>query len=100
MALPITIVSDIVCPWCFIGHKRLAQALALEQMLDTSDKMSARAEELQSRQAELHQTIKESQAKCSEVASLIEQAKTEFEAAVSKHFEGRRINLMGVINAI
>ncbi len=28
-ALPITVVSDIVCPWCFIGKRRLEQAIAL-----------------------------------------------------------------------
>ncbi|MBW2381888.1 MAG: DsbA family oxidoreductase [Deltaproteobacteria bacterium] len=27
MPLPITVVSDIVCPWCFIGHRRLREAL-------------------------------------------------------------------------
>ncbi len=25
----IDVVSDIVCPWCFIGKKRLEQAIAL-----------------------------------------------------------------------
>ena len=38
MSLPITVVSDIVCPWCFIGHRRLADALerlpALEVAVD------------------------------------------------------------------
>ena len=28
IALPIDVVSDIVCPWCFIGARRLEQALA------------------------------------------------------------------------
>jgi predicted DsbA family dithiol-disulfide isomerase len=28
-ALTIDVVSDVVCPWCFIGKKRLEQALAL-----------------------------------------------------------------------
>ena len=27
MPLAITVVSDIVCPWCFIGHRRLREAL-------------------------------------------------------------------------
>jgi predicted DsbA family dithiol-disulfide isomerase len=26
-ALPVTIVSDVICPWCFIGTRRLAAAL-------------------------------------------------------------------------
>ena len=29
MALPIEMVSDVVCPWCFIGKRRLERALAL-----------------------------------------------------------------------
>ena len=28
-ALTIDVVSDVVCPWCFIGKKRLEKALAL-----------------------------------------------------------------------
>lgn len=27
--MPITVVSDVVCPWCFIGKRRLEQAIAL-----------------------------------------------------------------------
>jgi predicted DsbA family dithiol-disulfide isomerase len=27
MPLAITVVSDIVCPWCFIGYRRLREAL-------------------------------------------------------------------------
>ncbi len=26
--LPITIIQDVVCPWCFVGKRRLEQALA------------------------------------------------------------------------
>jgi predicted DsbA family dithiol-disulfide isomerase len=29
-ALPIDVVSDIVCPWCFIGKRRLEKAIALK----------------------------------------------------------------------
>lgn len=29
--ITIAIVSDIVCPWCFIGKRRLATAIALVQ---------------------------------------------------------------------
>jgi predicted DsbA family dithiol-disulfide isomerase len=29
MALPIEMVSDIVCPWCYIGKRRLEKAIAL-----------------------------------------------------------------------
>jgi predicted DsbA family dithiol-disulfide isomerase len=28
--MPIDVVSDVVCPWCFIGKKRLEKALALQ----------------------------------------------------------------------
>ena len=28
-AMPIEVVSDVVCPWCFIGKRRLEKALAL-----------------------------------------------------------------------
>jgi predicted DsbA family dithiol-disulfide isomerase len=28
--MPIDVVSDVVCPWCFIGKKRLESALALK----------------------------------------------------------------------
>jgi predicted DsbA family dithiol-disulfide isomerase len=28
-AMPIDVVSDVVCPWCFIGKKRLEKAIAL-----------------------------------------------------------------------
>ncbi len=28
-ALPIEMVSDVVCPWCFIGKRRLEKAIAL-----------------------------------------------------------------------
>ena len=29
MSLPIDMISDVVCPWCFIGKRRLEKALAL-----------------------------------------------------------------------
>ena len=29
MILPIDVVSDVVCPWCFIGKRRLEKAIAL-----------------------------------------------------------------------
>jgi predicted DsbA family dithiol-disulfide isomerase len=28
--LTIDVVSDVVCPWCFIGKRRLEQAIALK----------------------------------------------------------------------
>jgi predicted DsbA family dithiol-disulfide isomerase len=30
MTLPIDMVSDVVCPWCFIGKRRLEEAIALK----------------------------------------------------------------------
>ncbi len=32
----IDVVSDVVCPWCFLGRKRLEKALALNPDLDVS----------------------------------------------------------------
>jgi predicted DsbA family dithiol-disulfide isomerase len=32
--LPIDVVSDVVCPWCFIGKRRLEKAIALRPDLD------------------------------------------------------------------
>jgi predicted DsbA family dithiol-disulfide isomerase len=32
-ALPIDMVSDVVCPWCFIGKRRLEKAIALKPEL-------------------------------------------------------------------
>jgi predicted DsbA family dithiol-disulfide isomerase len=32
----IEVVSDVVCPWCFIGKRRLEKALALLGRLDVS----------------------------------------------------------------
>ena len=29
MTLPIDMVSDVACPWCFIGKRRLEKAIAL-----------------------------------------------------------------------
>src|ERR1043166_7351157 len=29
LVMPIDVVSDVVCPWCFIGKRRLEKALAL-----------------------------------------------------------------------
>jgi len=34
-ALPIDVVSDVVCPWCFIGKRRLEKALALRPEIAT-----------------------------------------------------------------
>ena len=36
MNVAIDIVSDLVCPWCFIGKHRLAQAIALTERSDDS----------------------------------------------------------------
>lgn len=34
--LAIDVVSDVVCPWCFIGHRRLDKALALVSGIDVA----------------------------------------------------------------
>ena len=28
MALEISVISDVICPWCFIGKRRLEKAVA------------------------------------------------------------------------
>jgi predicted DsbA family dithiol-disulfide isomerase len=33
MTLPIDMVSDVVCPWCFIGKRRLDKAIALRPQI-------------------------------------------------------------------
>jgi predicted DsbA family dithiol-disulfide isomerase len=33
MTLPIDVVSDVVCPWCFIGKRRLERAVALRPQI-------------------------------------------------------------------
>lgn len=35
-ALTVDIVSDVVCPWCYLGSKHLARALLLRPALDVS----------------------------------------------------------------
>ena len=30
LTMPIDVVSDVVCPWCFIGKRRLEKAIALK----------------------------------------------------------------------
>ena len=32
--ITIDVVSDVVCPWCFLGRKRLEQALELTPEVD------------------------------------------------------------------
>jgi predicted DsbA family dithiol-disulfide isomerase len=44
MPLQIDVVSDVVCPWCFIGKRRLEQAL--EQLRDTPVSLRWRAFQL------------------------------------------------------
>jgi predicted DsbA family dithiol-disulfide isomerase len=33
MSLPVDMVSDVVCPWCYIGKRRLEEAIALRPQL-------------------------------------------------------------------
>ena len=74
------------------------QARILEQMLDHADKMHRRAEELKTRQAELMLLIEAAHPKYAATADAILRTKEEFESALSKHLDGRRVNLMGEIN--
>mgnify|MGYP002631588207 CR=1 FL=1 len=72
----------------------------LRQYLDHADKMSQMAEDLKSREAELLLTIQGIYPKYKAVTELIKQRKSDLESAISIHFNGRRINLMGDINSI
>ena len=74
------------------------QAHILEQMLDHADKMHRRAEELKTRQAELMLLIEAAHPKYDATVDAIRRTKEEFESALSKHLDGRRVNLMGDIN--
>jgi hypothetical protein len=76
------------------------QVASLTQMLDTSDKMAGRAEELQTRMAELSLTISSMAPKYKAVVTDVGRTKDAFEAALSKVLEGRRVNLMGEINTL
>ena len=69
-------------------------------MLDTAEKMRRRAEEAETRQAELSLTIRSTTPKCDELVASIKAAKGEFEAALSKQLGGKRIKLMGEINSL
>ena len=31
MILQIDVISDVICPWCFIGKRRLEKAIAAHQ---------------------------------------------------------------------
>ena len=62
--------------------------------------MIGMAEELKSREAELLLTIQGSYPKYQAVIEGVKRTKGELESAISKHFDGRRINLMGDINNI
>ncbi|KAL1529974.1 hypothetical protein AB1Y20_000901 [Prymnesium parvum] len=76
------------------------QEQTLRQHLDHADKMLQLADELKSREAELMLTIQTAYPKYQAVVSRVKATKSLLEAAISKHFEGRRINLMGEINTI
>ena len=76
------------------------QAAQLEQMLDSAEKMERRAEELQTRQAELHLLIDAAMPKYHAVVATIQATKGDLEAALSKQLDGRRVNLMGDINSL
>ena len=51
-------------------------------------------------QAELQMTISEAQPQYEAVAAAVRRGKVQLEAALSKHFKGTKVNLMGEINNI
>eukprot|EP00967_Tisochrysis_lutea_P053307 scaffold66270_cov31-Tisochrysis_lutea.AAC.3 len=76
------------------------QEQALTQLLNSADKMASLAEGLQARQAELRLDLASSRPKYKAAAARVKSIKADFEAALSKHLDGRGVNLMGAINAI
>lgn len=83
-----------------VGVPRIWQAASLRQMLDSSDKMRGRAEELQTRMAELQLLVKSTYPKYEAAVAAIKAAKADLEAALSSRLDGRRVNLMGDINQL
>ena len=47
--LKIDIVSDVVCPWCYIGKKRIENALALETFFPADDLTAERMRNMAAR---------------------------------------------------
>ena len=76
------------------------QVASLRQMLDTAEKTQKRAEELQTRQAELLLVIQTAQLKYDTAVGAIKETKSQLEKSLSTHLQGRRVNLMGDINQI
>lgn len=76
------------------------QVAALRQMLDTSDKMRMRADELTTRQSELLMLIQNAHPKYEAAVGTIKATKSQLETALSTHLQGKRVNLMGEINQL
>jgi hypothetical protein len=76
------------------------QVASLRQMLDSSEKMRRRADELHARQAELGLMIQSMQPRCATAVAAMKLAKEQLEDALSKRFDGRRVNLMGEVNSL
>jgi len=76
------------------------QEQALRCQLDHADKMIAMAAEIKSREAELLLTIQGAYPKYQAVVDAVKATKGRLEGAISKRFDGRRINLMGEINSL
>lgn len=69
---------------------------SLLQLLGRSTKMSGLADDMRARQAELALTMKDVYPKHAAAVEKAKKVKGQFEAALSAHFQGRRVNLMGM----
>ena len=76
------------------------QAAALTQTLDHARKMVSLADDLKSRHAELAMIVRSAYPKHKAVVARVKEVQTAFVGALSAHFDGRAVNLMGEINAI
>ena len=84
----------------FRSHNARAQEKLLRQQLEHADKMTRHAEDLQARGEELMFSIKATYPRHEAAAAKLRATKGEFEAALSKLLEGRRVNLMGEISSV
>ena len=69
---------------------------SLLQLLGRATKMSGLADDMRARQAELALTMKDVYPKHAAAVEKAKKVKGQFEAALSAHFQGRRVNLMGM----
>ena len=104
-----SLISNQISPDCeeFITNMTLgttdtgaASGAVLTQTLDHAQKMVSLADDLKSRHAELAMIVRSAYPKHKAVVARVKEVQTAFFGALSAHFDGRAVNLMGEINAI